>query len=443
MLGKTRGSWDPTSYLWGVLLSLFLIAGRVSGQAGAAAARATPPRVFLDCSACAFDYIRTTIPWVSYVRDRTNADVHVLETALSTGAGGTAYTMVFLGRGAFLGVNDTIPWVAPPTATEDEIRHGLAHLLQLGLVRYVAASAVGQTLTVEYHPQLGTDATQRTLLRAPDRWDGWYFTTGVSGYVSAQQSQTSGSVSSSASADRVTEALKADASLSESYSWSRYDLPGERTFRTATRGYDVSGQLLHSVGSHWSVGEHAEVGNSSYDNERLWIRLAPAVEYDFFPYAAATNHQWAVQTAVGVVHMQFIDTTLDNRLSLTAADWRTSMAYTATQPWGSASVSLTSAALLTAVQRQNLSASASWNFRLAKGFSLSPSGSVSWIRNQPYLPRNGLTPEEILVQQQQLATNYTYSVSLGISYAFGSPFNNVVNPRFATGHVLSAGPGTL
>jgi hypothetical protein len=36
------------------------------------------------------------------------------------------------------------------------------------------------------------------------------------------------------------------------------------------------------------------------------------------------------------------------------------------------------------------------------------------------------------VRQRQLATSYSYSVYFGVSYTFGSIFNNVVNPRFGS-----------
>ncbi|HET7604058.1 MAG TPA: hypothetical protein VFK36_13630, partial [Gemmatimonadales bacterium] len=55
------------------------------------------------------------------------------------------------------------------------------------------------------------------------------------------------------------------------------------------------------------------------------------------------------------------------------------------------------------------------------------------VRDQLYLPAAGLTPEEILLQQQELATDYRYFISAGFSYSFGSIFNNVVNPRFGSG----------
>jgi hypothetical protein len=70
--------------------------------------------------------------------------------------------------------------------------------------------------------------------------------------------------------------------------------------------------------------------------------------------------------------------------------------------------------------------------RLKKGLSLNVGGGGSWIRDQIYLPAGDATTEEILVRQRQLATSYSYSVYFGVSYTFGSIFNNVVNPRFGS-----------
>ena len=43
----------------------------------------TPPqqvRVFLDCDECFQDFLRTEVTFVDYVRDRSEAEVHVLIT---------------------------------------------------------------------------------------------------------------------------------------------------------------------------------------------------------------------------------------------------------------------------------------------------------------------------------------------------------------------------
>ena len=46
------------------------------------------PKVYIDCLECDLDYIRTEITFVNYVRDRKEADVHILITTQDTGSGG-------------------------------------------------------------------------------------------------------------------------------------------------------------------------------------------------------------------------------------------------------------------------------------------------------------------------------------------------------------------
>jgi hypothetical protein len=83
-------------------------------------------RVFLDCNRCDFDYLRTELAYVDYVRDRADARLHILVTTQGTGAGGTAYTMSFIGLKDFAGKADTLVYTSRPTDTRDEIRRGIA-----------------------------------------------------------------------------------------------------------------------------------------------------------------------------------------------------------------------------------------------------------------------------------------------------------------------------
>ena len=58
-------------------------------------------RVFLDCDRCDEDYLRKEVTFVDYVRNREDADVHVLVTVQETGGGGAQWTLKFIGLGAF------------------------------------------------------------------------------------------------------------------------------------------------------------------------------------------------------------------------------------------------------------------------------------------------------------------------------------------------------
>jgi hypothetical protein len=44
--------------------------------------------------------------------------------------------------------------------------------------------------------------------------------------------------------------------------------------------------------------------------------------------------------------------------------------------------------------------------------------------------KGGATTEEVLLRRKELATQFSYFTSFGLTFTFGSIYNNVVNPRF-------------
>src|SRR3954462_3665163 len=115
--------------------------------------------VFLDCSGffCDETFVRTEIVSVNWVRERTAADVHILATTQPTGGGGTRYSVAFIGQHRFEGVVDTLTYDAPQASTDDETRRGLTHILQVGLVRYLARTSAVERVVVSYTEAKATD----------------------------------------------------------------------------------------------------------------------------------------------------------------------------------------------------------------------------------------------------------------------------------------------
>src|SRR5690242_4767814 len=68
-------------------------------------------KVFLSGYIFNGDYIRQHITFVNYVRDRFEADVHLLFTVQSAGSGGTEYTLFYYGQHSFTGKNDTLKYI--------------------------------------------------------------------------------------------------------------------------------------------------------------------------------------------------------------------------------------------------------------------------------------------------------------------------------------------
>jgi hypothetical protein len=139
---------------------------------------------------------------------------------------------------------------------------------------------------------------------------------------------------------------------------------------------------------------------------------------------------WTLRYAAGVNWFRYQDTTIYNRISEVRADQTLTTSLDLKQPWGSISSSIEGAMYLDDTDKRHLVFFNSLDLRLFKGFSLFLFGQASLIHDQLYLPRGDLTDADRLLRLRQLETSYSYFVNFGISYSFGSIFNNIVNPRF-------------
>lgn len=390
-----------------------------------------PLRVFVDCNTmgCDLDFFRTEIPYVDYVRDRTDASLHVLVSTLQTGSGGTEHTMTFIGLKEFAGITDTLLYIAPQTATQDDRRKGIARTLKLGFVRYIARTRAGENLQISYAKPASAD-TSTSAKQTKDPWNFWLFRTRVNGNFNGESSQNFVNLFSSISASRVTKEWKVNNTANVNYQESNFTLSDDEKFSSYSRGYGLNHLIVRSITDHWSVGERASLTSSTYRNMKRELRFAPAVEYDIFPYSQSTRKQLTFQYSLGLSSYLYHDTTIFEKIRETRPNQTLSMSISATQPWGSISGSIDGATFLDDFSKWHLQLFNSVNARLFKGFSFNMFGSVSFLRDQLYLAKGGATEEEILLQRRALSTSYSYFVGIGLTYTFGSIFNNVVNPRF-------------
>lgn len=119
------------------------------------------PRVYLDFEKGDPDFIRTEIPFVNYVRDRKEADIHILVTTQATGGGGTEYAMAFLGQGDFASLSGNLIYASAKTDTEDEVRKGYVAVLKMGLVPFVARTPIRDLLSIEFRVILFMEVQMR------------------------------------------------------------------------------------------------------------------------------------------------------------------------------------------------------------------------------------------------------------------------------------------
>ena len=403
------------------------------------AAVPTSISVFLDCSfQCDEDYVHTEIGYVNWVRDRAVADVHVLVTTQGTGGGGTEFTFAFLGLRVFSGVGDTLHYVAAASATPDETRKGVVHVLEEGLVPFLARSALADRLEITVKkPVAGAPLVAQAQ---HDPWNFWVFTTSFSGDGNGDRNNTFTFLTGRFNASRTTQRWKINLAARESYNQSDFKIDSVTTSTFIRRSYSFDQLVVKSIGARWAAGWRSSIGSSTFENKRFSFDATPAVEFDIFPYSESTRRMMTLQYAIGIEGFRYEEETIYGKLDETRPLHTLSLSLSQNQPWGAVNLGLSSGQYLNETSKNYATLFGSMNVRLFKGFNFNLGGNYSAIRNQIFLPRRGATEEEILTQQRQLATNYQYFVFLGINYTFGSVLNNIVNPRFGRDN---GGGGTI
>jgi hypothetical protein len=391
-------------------------------EADTASLREYAVKVFLDVPRRFHEYIKTEIPFVNYVRDSRQAQIHILMTTQRTGSNGREYAIAFFGQEAFCGVNDTLMYVSRQMDTEEMTRNGIARVIRHGLVRYVARTPLADMLSIRFkrdiHP---TDVH--------DPWNNWVFSTGFETNLRGEEATSRLNLEASVTADRITPDWKVSFYGRSQYYRNRYDLE-DGVFTSISRSHRFRGLVVRSLSDHWSFGVNVSANHSTYSNTDVSLYSAPAVEYNIFPYDESTRRQFRFIYRMGYTRIRYLEETIYSKMEEDLVSQSLSSTFEMKEKWGSVSTTLAGSHYFHDLSKNRLTLYSYLSIRLFEGFSFNVHGRASMIHDQLSLPHEGASEEEILLSRKQLATQYNYSVSMGFRFTFGSIYNNVVNPRF-------------
>ena len=409
-------------FLLVLLGAMFVPLGRLAAQGARAFS------IYLDCSDfyCDPDFYRTDITFVDHVRERSAADVHILITRQATGGGGRMFTLAFYGQNRFAGVEDTISVTTPQGATEDERRQTLSRTIKLGLARYLARTPDAARAT------LAVAAATDTVVKGPSRdpWKAWVFRVGANLNAARERHSKSDYVYGSLNASRLTEQWKTNVRLSENYNGQAFTLDTIRA-SSVRRDYGGAMQQVKTIAKRWAAGLTASAGSSTFLNEHLVATVAPAVEFNLYPYSEYTRRALMLQYRAGGKYLLYDDTTIYFKTRETRPFEGLSLALLQKQKWGSLELDVNGYHYLDNIKQSRLTYYLEADVRLFKGLSLNVFGNYIVMHDQIYLAKGNLTRNEVLLRRSQLASPYNAFVFAGLNYTFGSVFNNVVNPRFS------------
>ncbi|HUT07685.1 MAG TPA: hypothetical protein VMY15_02460 [Candidatus Latescibacteria bacterium] len=382
------------------------------------------PKVFLDWPGADIGFFRTEIPFVEFVPGLDEAQVRVLVTPQGP-PGSETFAVEFSGLKEFRGDGNTFSYVPDPGAKPEDVRQGLAGLLKLGLMRYVAKTPAAKFVSVNFK-----DLVKPTAV--VDKWDFWVFNLSANSLLMGETQYRDTMYYGSFSANRVTPELKIRTSVYGNLQKMRFDF-GDDIYESSSHGYGFSGLVVKSLSQNWSAGAFLSAESSTYSNLQVSVSVAPAVEYNFFPYSESTKKQFRVLYRIGYTGIRYNEETVYFKTAESLLQESLSFAYEVKRPWGAVSLNLEGSNYIHDFSKNRIELGGMVSFRIWRGLSFEVDGSYARIRDLLSLPRGGASYEEVLLRQKQLATGYSYSFSVGLNFSFGSTRSNVVNPRFGNG----------
>ena len=406
---------------------LFLVSSFLFAQSNQQLIKENAPSVFINCWFCDLNFIKEQIPIVNYVNDRNDADINILFTSERTGAGGYKRTAIFFGQKMFEGKNDTLKFSSLPNESENITRDKTVEILKLGLVNYLSKSQIADKIQISFK------APEQVKVKEEDPWDFWVFKLSLNGYLNGEEKYDYLNLYGNVSASRVTEFTKFYTSFSGSYNENNYEVDfgnGLENIKSLSRSYNFYAHNYFSIDEHWSWGISTNLNKSTYYNIDFSGRLSPEIEYNFYPYSVSNERQLRLDYKVSPIYNNYNTETIFFKMDEVLFSQQLSATLSLIEQWGSTSISISGSNYFHDMSKYNINIYGDISWQLFRGFSLNLYGQYSKIRDQISLPKGDATLEEVLLQRRQLETGYQFWGSFGISYSFGSIYNNIVNPRF-------------
>jgi len=369
------------------------------------------------------DYMKREIRFVNYVRDPRMADVYILITSQSTGSGGTEYTITYQGQNDYEGIDDTLKFIRNRTDTYEIYRRGLIKVIKQGLMRYVATTPTISNISISYKPSI------KTIVPKVDKWKKWVFSIGFDVELDGEKYEKDYNFDISLSASKITEKWKFTSYFSFDYNEDRFEHEG-RTIKDIRTRLHARSMLAKKLGEHWAIGVNGNMNSDVRYNNKLSVEFTPTIEYNIYPYSEFSRRQFPIRIGIAFNHHDYYEETIYNKKSEFLSKAFMSAANVVEGRWGSVINVLSGSFYIQDFNKNNFELVNMFNFRLFKGFSINALIVFNSIRDQLYLEKEALTVEEVLLHRKQLETRYSYFISIGFSYSFGSIFQNIVNPRF-------------
>lgn len=384
-------------------------------------------KVYLDCPGCDLNYVKNEIKFVNYANDPLRAQVHILVSSQTTGSSGAVHQLEFLGKEGFDNDKFTLKFQAEPTMTNLEKQQGLVRTLKLGLVPFVAQTPMITQMDLAVKDQ--EKPKEVTPVGKNKKFlDTWLFEVYSNFNWDKESLRSTFDLRYGAHAEYVTPEwrIRIDPNF---YFQERVVRTDEEELRSYQRQKGYNAKVVKSLGEHWSVGVFNNIYSNTYNNVKLGMWVAPAIEYSILPYSEVVTREFTVAYHIGRLYNRYFAETIFLKTEDEVFSHVMDVNLHLRRQWGDVTMFMQGSCFLDDWSRNHLSINGRVGVRVFKGMTFNLGGTFRIVNDQITLPRGDTTLEDILLGQKQLATAYNSNVNFGVRYTFGALYNNVVNTR--------------
>ena len=380
--------------------------------------------LFIKCDRCDDNFLKNEINYVNHVREQGLADIQLFIYRNRNANNGNRYSLDFIGKNSFSDKKISLILDTNPKFTSDEVRNALKKKIDLGLIYFLIKSDVSEKITIQYDTTIDNNSDKLSS----DKWKNWIFQSAGSLNFENETSRNVSNVSVELDADKVTEKIKLQFDIDFNRSNNQYESQNN-TYVSKRNSKSFYAKSVWSINDKWSAGFNAGASGDTYQNIKYRYFFAPAVEYSIYPYYEFVRREMVINYRIGYGYRNYIEETIYNKFEENLYYHQLSFETRFRQPWGEIYTNLRGKTFLQDPSKNSFRFDSWFSIRLFEGFSLRFGGEIEIIRDQLSLPKGNASIEDLLLQQQEIATDFRSEFRISISYTFGSAFNNYLNSR--------------
>lgn len=382
--------------------------------------------LFTDCQ-CNKTLLKQQLPYVNHTVDPAGAQVNLFIVTNWLSNGNRVYDLDFRGQEELAGNQLKFKVSTTAVMTGREIDELLVQRIKIGLAGFLAGTTWADLAEFAV-PEVPEEEPEEADANF-DRWNGWIFEVGANFFTEKESQRGRTDLRLRFDADRTTPEWRVRADANYFYR-TRFVTESDGTELTSLRQDAwANASVVRSISNHWSIGLFSSVTSTSFRNIDLGTWIAPAIEYSFFDYNEVPFKELTAAYRLGWTYNNYAEETVFFQTEENLIRHVLDLDLRLRQRWGDVFAGVSGGNYLNDFSKNRLSLRLRANVRLVKGLSFNTSGSYQIINDQISLPRGEASIEDTLLGQSQLATNFDTNVSFGLSYTFGSLFNNVINTR--------------